>query len=258
MDYNTQNHGVLTIDAEQARNTTDAVLNLDWAANMSAPAVTWSVGVPGHVHSIWLWHVGTGARTRPQQLIAGDYVQAIYSRSGHTGVGSWLLVASIAGREGDLLYVDATSDTKVIPLTTGRQVGLAWWSPDGRKVDYFDLFSSGLGTFHVVNTVTGTDLLLDNDVSDEPTPAWSFDSEELVYSTGIRTFVANLRTGQKTLLKLQGPASTFAWSATSPNHLVAVLRDSQQGIYLVDIGQNTSLESDTLGLNSPIVWTEIP
>ena len=261
MDYNTQNHGLLMISDEvrTPTNPADTVLTLGWSPNLDTPTITWSAGVIGHVHSIWIRRVGVGGTERPQLLASGDYVQAIYSPAGHAGVGSWLFVTSIAGRQGDIWSVDAIAAARLLPLTAGEQVGLAWWSPNGTYVDYLDSISSGLGTLHAVNVTTGIDTLIADGVADEPAPAWSKDSLELAYSTGIQTVIVNLKTGKKMPpLKLQGPASALIWSASSSNQLVIAINDSNQGIYLVDAAQNTSLQVDTQGINGPILWTEIP
>ncbi len=261
LDYNTQNNGLLTItdDTSHPSDRSDTVLTLDWFPDVDVPAITWSVGVIGHVHSLWVRRVGTGGTAKPQLLTTGDYVQAIYSRPGHNGMGSWLLVTSIAGRAGDLWYIDAVSGAVLTPLSSGKQVGLAWWSPDGTEADYLDSISSGVGSLHVVNLTAGIDAPIADGVADEPAPAWSVNSQELVYSTGTQTIVFNLHSSKKAFpLKLHGPASTFVWSDNSPDRLVAALNDGQQGIYLVDTRHNTSRQMDSLGINGPILWTEVP
>jgi hypothetical protein len=260
-DYNTQNNGLLTItdDIRHAGNLTDKILTLDWSPDVDMPAVTWSVGVIGHVHSLWVRRVGVGGTAKPQLLTTGDYVQAIYSSDGHSGIGSWLLVTSIAGRAGDLWYIDAVSGAVLRPLSSGKQVGLTWWSPDGTEADYLDSISSGVGSLHVVNLITNIDAPVAGGVAGEPAPAWSVNSQELVYSTGKQTVVFNLHSGKKAFpLKLRGPASAFVWAVNSPDRLVAALNDSQAGIYLVDTRHNTSRQMDSLGINGPIFWTEVP
>ncbi len=261
LDYNTQNNGLLTItdNISHAGDLTDKILTLDWSPNVDMPAVTWSVGVIGHVHSLWVRRVGVGGTAKPQSLTTGDYVQAIYSSHGHNGIGSWLLVTSITGRAGDLWYIDAVSGAVLRPLSSGRQVGLAWWSPDGTEADYLDSISSGVGSLHVVNLTTSIDAPIAEGVAGEPAPAWSANSQELVYSTGTQTIVFNPHSGKKAFpLKMHGPASAFAWSANSPDRLIAALNDGREGIYLVDIRHNTSRQMDSLGINGPILWTEVP
>ena len=265
LDYNTQNRGLLTIADSIASqsNPGDSILTLDWSADVNMPAITWSVGTIGHVHSVWIRRVGV-AGTVESLLMRGDYVQAIYSRNGHGGEGSWLLVSSIIGRPGDLWRVDAVPGASLVPLTNGRQVGFAWWSPDGTQVDYLDTISAGVGTFHLINLTTGIDTLIANGVADTPAPAWSMDSQQLVYSTGTENEVvspANPQTIQKPLiLKLHGPASAYVWSVTanSSRQLVVAQNDVQQGIYLVNTQQNTFAQVDHSGANGPIWWTEIP
>src|ERR1051326_1175820 len=60
LDYNIQNHGLLLItnNLNSSAYPDDMVLTLDWSPDTNTPAITWSVGVIGQVHSIWLRHVG--------------------------------------------------------------------------------------------------------------------------------------------------------------------------------------------------------
>jgi len=107
--------------------------------------------------------------------------------------------------------------------------------------------------------MTGVDSLVATAVVNDPAPAWSADSQALVLSTGSRIGIVNLQVSTRALfLKLQGMASTFTWSVTSPHTLVVALRDVYQGIYLVDTARDTSLQLDKLGASGPIEWTEIP
>jgi len=258
-DYNTQNHGLLTITNGLDFQVGDTVLSLNWSPSLEEPAITWSVGVIGHVHSLWVHHVGVGGTIEPDRLLAGDYVQAIYNRNGNNSTGSWLVVTSVAGRARDLWRINAVPGAGFVLLTTGKQVSFAQWSADGMHVDYLDALSSGVGTFHVVNVRTGVDSLIATGVVNDPAPTWSTDGQELVYSTGTRIGIVNLHAGNRALyLKLNGIASTFAWSVTSSHQLVVSVRDMSQGIYMVDTLHNTSLQMDKLGASGPIEWTEIP
>jgi hypothetical protein len=255
MDYNTQNHGLLTISdtVRTPANPADTVLKLDWSPNVDVPTITWSVGTIGHVHSIWTRRVGVGGAETAQLLTSGDFVQATYSQVGHAGIGSWLVVTAT----GDLWFVDAISSGHPEALTAGKYVGLAWWSPNGTQVDYLDNVSSGLGTLHIVNTTTGIDTLVASSVADEPAPSWSEDSQEVVYSTGTQTIIVTPDKKRLTL-SLRGPATAFVWSASSSDRLIVATADGHQGIFVVDVAKNTSQQLDTRGVNGPIVWTEIP
>ncbi len=259
LDYNTQNHGVLTITpaVNATAYPTDTVLSLDWSPNVDIPTLTWSVGVKGHVHSLWLQHVGIGGTGEPRALTTGDYVQATYSRAGHNSIGSWLLVTSLAGLPGDLISIDLTNTIE--KLTNGKQVSLAQWSPDGQQIDYFDMLTDGVGALHVIHTTTLTDTLVATSVTAEPAPVWSSNGEHIAYSTGTHVLFIDtqiLKASQP--LKLQGPASAFSWSAISPDQLVLAMSDGQPGIYLVDTQHETSLQLDKNTLHGPIVWTQIP
>ena len=259
LDYNAENNGVLTLstDVNAQGHPGDTLLSLDWSPTTDTPAVTWTVGSVGHVRSIWTQRVGIEGNTRPVLLASGDYAQANYSRNGHNGAGSWLLVINNAGVAGDILMLDLSASVE--KLTIGKRVSVAQWSPDGTSIDYFEALSSGLGTFHVVNTLTGIDTLVAASAAADPAPTWSADSLHLAYSTGVHVLVVdlrNLRTSQP--LKQQSEATAFSWSADSPSQLVLVSGDGPQGIYLVDTQHDTSLQLDREGIQGPIQWAQIP
>jgi WD40 repeat protein len=261
LDYNTQNHGLLVItnNINIQGKSDDALLSLDWSPDTDAPAITWSVGTIGHVHSIWLRRVGNGGSAYPQMITQGDYVQAIYSRSGHGGVGSWLLVTSFLGRAANLWRADLVPGALPTVLTRGKQVNFAQWSPDGTYADYLDSISSGVGTLHVVNVSTAFDMYIAGGVTSEPAPAWSMDGQQLVYSTGKQSVVVDVQGGLKLRpLTLRGLASTFSWSVSAQHQLIVALNDGQTGIFLVDTQHNATLQLDQESINGPIFWTEIP
>ncbi|MGZ3611613.1 MAG: TolB family protein, partial [Ktedonobacteraceae bacterium] len=237
----------------------DTVLSLNWSPSLEEPTITWSVGVIGHVHSVWVRRVGVGGAIEPLRLLVGDYVQAIYSPDGNNSQGSWLILTSVAGQASDLRRIDIVLGSGFIHLTSGKQVSFAQWSTDGMRVDYLDALSSGVGILHVVDMRTGIDSLIASGVVNDPAPVWSADGQKLVYSTGTRIGIVNLQLFNRMLfLKLNGMASSFAWSVTSAYQVVIALRDTSQGIYTVDISNNTSLQMDKSGASGPIEWTEIP
>jgi Tol biopolymer transport system component len=268
IDYNVQNHELLTIAGGIGTGASagDSVQTLDWSPSLSAPAITWSVGALGQIQSIWLHPVGIGGASGAQLLLAGDETQAIYSRIGHDGVGSWLIVASAQGRAGDILRLDAVEGARPVQLTSGRQVNFAQWSPDGTAIDYLDSLSSGIGTLRVVNATTGLDHLIATGAAVNPAPAWSPDGQSIAFSTGTRIGTASIQNTQSAsggpsiqYLSLSGAASALTWSPTTPDQLIAALSDGQQGIYVIDMqGNQKPLQVDTLGTNSALSWTEIP
>ena len=263
LDYNTKINRTLTIANGIGVNATagQGVLTLDWSPDSDAPTITWSVGSIGHVRSLWVHHVGTDSSAGAQLIQAGDYAQAIYSRSGHGGAGSWMVITSIAGRAGDIWRIDVTPGAAFIQLTRGKQVNFAEWSPDGVSIGYLDSLTEGVGAFHIVNTSTALDATVASGVAYAPAPAWSVDSQQVAYSTGTRVGIANVQApGNPRYLTLKGVASALSWSASAPslNHLVIATNDVQQGIYFVDTGHNTTFLADKLGTDGPILWTVIP
>ncbi len=261
LDYNTQNHGLLTISNAVATSAhpQDSVQTLDWSPDAYEPAITWSVGQPGQIHSIWLRHVGIGGTPASQMIASGNYTQAVYSRTGHNGVGSWLLVAAPVGQTANLWRVDMTSDAFPIALASGKLVNTAQWSPDGTHITYLANSSSGVGSLHVINVASGSDTLVASGVANEPFPIWSFDGQSLAYNTGTQIVVASIQSVPKLhILKLQGPATSFIWSLTSPSQLIVSVSDTQQGIYIIEAQRFTTRQLDPHGITNSILWTQVP
>lgn len=260
VDYNTQNHGLLTITSaiNTAANPTDSVLTLNWSPDNAVPAITWSVGSIGHVRSVWWQQIGMAGKAAPQILVTGNYVQAVYSQQGHSSTGDWLLVTSRADLPGDMQMVGET--TLLHNLTSGKQVSFVQWSPDGTAIDYLEAVSSSLGRLHIVNISTDTDTQVATNVTSTPSPAWSSDSKQLAYSTATQILLAHVQAGETSQsLKLSGPASALSWSVDNPHQLVLATDAGQQGgIYLVDTQHNTVLQLDTENTQGPVLWTQIP
>lgn len=260
VDYNVDNHGVLTIadGIGGGASAGDSVLTLDWSSDVQAPAITWSVGTIGHIHSLWTHRVGI-ENTGASLLFTGDDAQAIYSRSAHNGAGSWLVVTAIAGQAGDIWRIDITPGSRFVRLTSGRQVNFAQWSPDGSAIDYLDSLSAGVGALHIVNAETGFDRFIANGVTNYPVaPAWSADSQQIAFSTGTRIGIATVTGNNTHYLALKGAASALIWSVASSHQLIVAMNDGQQGIFLVDTQKDTSQQVDSQGTDGPLLWTLIP
>jgi dipeptidyl aminopeptidase/acylaminoacyl peptidase len=261
LDYNTQNNGLLLItdSVNSQAHPNDTLLTLDWSPGIDAPTITWSVGDTNQVHSIWVHHVGMGAAATSQLILNGQYAQATYSRNGHGGLGSWLVVTTLAGHPANLLRMDVTAGAFPVILTSGKQIGFAQWSPDGTQVDYLDSIISNVGALHVVNTTTAVDTFIAQRVVNEPAPAWSGNGQYLAYSTSTQVAVMDVRGNtHPKQIKPYGPASALLWSTTTPQQLVVVLRDGSQGIYIVDTQHNVAHQVDQQQVSGSVQWTEIP
>lgn len=253
LDYNTQNNGmlILTADVSTPEHPNDTILSLNWSANVDMPAITWSVGTMGQVHSIWMRHVGAGETARASMLVVGNYAQAVYNE-----MGGWLLLAQPPGQARQILLVDLNA--RIRTLATGREVSSIGWSPGGLYIDYFDALLSHLGTLHLVNVLNGADTLVAPGVVDTPVPAWFADSQRLLYSTGTHVFVLNVQTRASRALPVKGLASAFAWSVTSPQQLIVAVGDGQPGVYVVDLQHNTAMQLDKEDIHGHLLWTQIP
>lgn len=258
LDYNTQDRGILTLPTSANTQTTggDTVLALQWSPNTAAPALTWSLGQAGQVHSIWTQRVGIAGTTKPTLLASGTFTQAEYNQAGHNGIGSWLLVSANA----DIMSVDLTAF--MTRLTTGKQVQEAQWSPDGNSVAYFEALANGMGMFSVVDARTGTDTLIAAKAATEPFPAWSTDSQHIAYSTGTDVLIVAVHTPGTSQalkqLKQQGRAVTLSWSSSSPSQLIVATGGGQPGLYLVDTQHETSQQLAKEAIQGSILWTQIP
>ncbi len=254
LDYNIQTRGVLTLSTVP-ENPGDAVLSLDWSSNTAIPALTWSIGGARQVHSIWTQRVGIAENVGPSLLINGDYLEAQYSPNGNGGMGSWLLVA---GNPAETVFT-LNLVGSIEKVTAGQQISGAQWSPDGLSIGYFAALASGSGTYHVVNTLTGADMLIATGVVSNPAPAWSSDGNHLAYNTRTHTLIVDMQkpTIAQTL-KQQGIVTAFSWSTAGPARLVLVQSNGQQGIYHADTQHYTSLQLDKGTIQGPIQWTVIP
>ncbi len=256
LDYNTHSKNTLTLVS--AVNTTanphDTILSLGWSPAATTPTITWSVGVTGHIHSLWSQRVGTGHRSTALELASGEYTEASYNRTGNGTDGRWLLVSA---QIGDLISMDLAGTTKT--LTTGKQVSAPCWSPDGNAINYFDALTTNKGNLHIINVATGNDTLIASRVAAVPSPLWSHDGQHLAYSTGSQIQVASPQARAiSSPLRLQGSATTMSWSVSSSSQLVLLLGDGEQGIYLLDTQKDITMQINKERTNGPIWWTQIP
>ncbi|GAC1453495.1 MAG: hypothetical protein NVS4B1_03650 [Ktedonobacteraceae bacterium] len=257
-DYNVLTREVLTVIPKIAsiQNPNDTLLTLDWTPMNDAPALTWSVGKQGHIHSIWRRYVG-GVNGDNNELLlsSGDYTQAVYDRHGEYGSGSWLLSRPLTTNADTLLSLSLTGAVRII--ANGIQIGAVQWAQDGTHITYFDSLASGVGTLHSVDTTSGINTLVAHAVHSTPAPTWSVDGQHLLYSSGTHSLVADIQNG-RTQLPITGTASTFTWSITSLHTAIIALQDGVKGIYLVDTQRNVVKSISTQSMTGPIVWTQVP
>ncbi len=261
MDYHLKSHIALDLSnlAPARGDSAAGVLSLNWFTDGKQTAVTWSLGTPGRVSGVWTHRVGAGAPTYPQRLTSGTYLQALYSAGSNNETGGWLLVTSIAGRAGDLWRLNLAADGQSVPLSQGKQITFARWSPDGATIFYLDESLNGVGHAHLVNVITGHDQLLPDQAAVNPAPDWSADNLQLAYSTGTQIDIApTLTSGQVTHLHLQGQITGLSWSPSAVHQLVISMSGPRPGLYLVDTRQNTSLQLDLADAGNAIQWTQIP
>lgn len=261
LDYNMQNQGTLDLSnlATAQGDSTNSVLTLGWSPSASAPAVTWSLGTSGQISSVWIHRVGVDSTLYPQRLAGGEYLQALYSPRAAHDAGSWLLLTVVAGHAVDIWRVDLTPGAGLVPLSSGKQVSFARWSPDGSSVFYLDRASNGVGSGHLVNALTGADEQLSNAIAVDPAPDWSADNQQLAYSSGTQITIANALNGSQVIrLNLHGPATALAWSPSTAHQLIVAFGAPTPGLYLVDTLHNTSSQLDHLGSSDQGQWTAIP
>jgi hypothetical protein len=252
LDYNVQTRNVLVVAPTIAtlRYPNDAVQTLDWAASSTAPAITWSVGTPGHIHSIELRDVGistTSTANNNRTILTGDYSQAVYSRSGANGNGSWILTRPLSSSTQRLLTLSLNAT--FYELVNGSSFEEIEWLADGRHIGYLDG-----DALHILDEINGTDTLVAKGVQNTPTPSWSSDGQHVVYSTSTQSLVANLGDGTSQVL-IAGHVAAFLWLVNSNTVLVTLSQAKGNGVIVVQKG-------DALVINTSaptaLAWTQIP
>ncbi|HXR64551.1 MAG TPA: zf-HC2 domain-containing protein [Ktedonobacteraceae bacterium] len=261
LDYNVQSQSVLDLSnlASAQGNDLAGVFALNWFSNAGQEAVTWCLGSPGHISSVWVHWVGANSTVYPQRLVSGDYLQALYSPGSNNETGGWLLLTSSTGQASDIWRLDLSTGGQPEALSQGKQVNFARWSPDGATVFYLDNVANGVGNGHLVNVVTRADQLLPDQAALSPAPDWSADGLQLAYSTGTQINVVHtVNGGQLTRLSLRGQITNLSWSPSALHQLLITLGSPNPGLYLIDTRQNTSRQLGTAGTDSAVQWTEIP
>lgn len=261
LDYNLGNHAVLNLSnlAASQGDSTHQVLTLGWSALAATSAVTWSLGSIGRVSSLWLHRVGAAGTLYPQHLLTGTYLQALYSPAADQGTGSWLVVSTVAGRAGDIWRIALTPGAQPLPLSQGKQVSLARWSPDGTAVFYLDGQNNGTGNGHLVDLANGADQLLSTRVGANPAPEWSGDSRQLAYSAGTGLTVVNIADGRQAAQQLlPGKILSLSWSPLAIHQLVVAVQSPNSTLYLLDAQHTTPLSALHARPDGPLQWSEIP
>ena len=254
LDYNVQTHNILVVAPTVAtlRYPNDSVMTLDWAASSTTPAITWSVGTQGHVHSIELRDVGvstTNTVNNNSTLITGDYIQAVYSRSGANGSGGWILTRPLSSSTEQLLTL--ALNATFYELVNGNSLSAIQWLADGRHISYLDG-----NILHILDATNGNDTVVARGVQKTPTPSWSPDGLHVVYSMGTQSFVANLSDGTSQVL-IAGHSTAFLWSVTNSNTILATLPQAQ-GNSVTVVQKPYATVISTSAPITVIAWTQIP
>ncbi len=254
LDYNVQTHNILVVapTVTTQRYPHDSVMTLDWAASSTTPAITWSVGTQGHIHSIELRDVGVSTANivdSNSTLITGDYVQAIYSRRGASGSGGWILTRPLSSSTQRLLTL--TLNATFYELVNGNSFEAIQWLADGRHIGYLDG-----NILHILDTTNGNDTLVARGVQNAPAPSWSPDGLHVAYSTGTQSLVTNLSDGTSQVL-IAGHTSAFLWSITNPNTVLVTLPQAQ-GYSITVVQKPYATVISTSAPITVIAWTQIP
>jgi hypothetical protein len=221
------------------------VLSLNWSPDTNTSAITESFGTPGHVQAIVLQLLNKGTA---QTLLSGDYTQAIYTRMDEYGMGRWLLLS----RTGDISTLDLDGTTHIFAQNTSARV--ISWSSKGSYISYFQDSGNGVGIYHVINRMTGSDTVVATHVASTPLPVWSSDEQTLLYSEGTSIIVMHDAANKR--ISFAAPIVQIMWSAETPDQALVVLQDGR--VYQLDIAHGTTMFDKALHLTTSIAWTEIP
>ena len=259
LDYNTQTHSMLVVapDITMAQYPGDRVLTLDWAASTVPPAITWSVGTEGHVHSIWLRDVGVSATSiaaSTHMLINGDFTQAIYSRIGANGLGGWILTHPSTSTTERLLTL--TLNATFYELASGKHFAAIQWLADGKHIGYLD--GDTMGTLHLLDASNGTNTSIANGVYGVPLPVWSPDGQQVAYNTATQSLIAPVHAETGRFL-ITGTATAYFWSVTTPHTLLVTLPQGKADTLSILTKRNATTTIISLHItNTSIAWTQIP
>ncbi len=255
LDYNVQTHNILVVTPTVATSSypNDSIMTLDWAASSSAPAITWSVGTRGHIHSIEVRDVGvstTNAAASNRTLLTGDYIQAVYSRSGANGSGGWILTRPLSSSTEQLLTL--TLNATFYELVNGSSLSAIQWLADGRHIGYLDG-----NILRILDATNGNDAIVARGVQNTPTPSWSSDGLHVVYSTGIQSLIADLSDGTSHIL-IAGHVNAFLWSLTNSNTVLVTLPQVQGNSVTVVQKRYATITVITISAQTTLAWTQIP
>ncbi len=245
IDYNTQNHSLLTMASYNTATFTESILTLAWSPT---GAITWSIGSFSHIHTIFVRSIDA---SQPHILANGDFTQALYDAN---GIGNWLLV-NIQTTSSSLQTVSLDGNTRI--LASSPTIGFVQWSPNGAYIDYLDTLQANTGTLHSINLQTLQDTSIATAVSADQQPAWSSDSHTIAYKTNTDVFAFNtLSSKVQQLTRLPETTAILFWSLAIPSQLL--IAGSRQGCYIFDTQHMALTRLTNNGLQGPIQWTQIP
>ncbi len=239
---------MLEQQASPEGSASDLVGSLYWTSDTLNPTITWSTkqAAGGMIDGLWSYRLDQTpnlARLTPKGALfsAVDYSQQAGS------VGSWLV-----GQVGVGLRAVQADGSAVNGLAAG-QMAAVQWSPDGSSALYVEAAPGAkTGTLWTWTPLLGQRELANN-VALTPLPAWSSDSQHILYVANGYTWVAQA-SGTSAPLTGAGVATALSWSPDGTRVALA----SAKGVTISNPDGSRPTQVDNVGGVNAVVWTAVP
>ncbi len=226
----------------------DVVRGLFWTTDTLNPTITWSAGTPDGkvITGLWSYRLNQTPHLVHLTPFGATFSAVDYSQQAGA-TGSWLV-----GQIGVGLRSIHADGSAVDGLAAGRMAAVHW-SPDGSSALYIEAAPGATtGTLWTWTPLLGQRQVAEN-VSLNPAPVWSPDTEHLLFVLNGQTFNATAD-GNSEPLSGMGIATALSWSPDGARVAIA----NAKGVEVSNPDGSVSTQVDNIGGVSGLVWTAVP